>query len=248
MARRNAHGARMTVEGLETRSLLSVTTSLTQAPVSPPSGQASFGTLVIEADDDNNRVAVVETRIDSNTSRITVIGFNGTDVTGRTSFIDERGTSPRRGDYPNSSAGQRRFQRDRDAFINAERRDVDRIVFLGGEGNDTFVNLTQVRSVIDGGEGNNLLVGGAANDVILAGAGNDTLIGNRGNDELYGDARLDSNPIFGANGRPTVTILNDGGNDLLLGGRGNDVLRGGRGNDRLIGGAGFDTQIGRAHV
>ena len=56
--------------------------------------------------------------------------------------------------------------------------DIDPIVginFFGGDGNDTFSNLTSIPSTAYGEAGTDELNGGSANDVLFGGADNDTL-------------------------------------------------------------------------
>jgi Ca2+-binding RTX toxin-like protein len=98
------------------------------------------------------------------------------------------------------------------------RSDVKRIIFDGGAGDDVFVNLSSVRALALGGDGNDLLIGGRANDILIGGAGNDILIGGRGNDRLMGGD----------------------GNDTLNGGRDNDHLFGEAGDDRFLDDPGRD--------
>ena len=76
--------------------------------------------------------------------------------------------------------------------------------------------------VINGTNGNDVIVGLGANDTINGGNGNDVICGNGGDD----------------------TINGGNGNDLLFGGFGNDTLNGGNGDDSLDGGAGGDTLNG----
>jgi Ca2+-binding RTX toxin-like protein len=63
---------------------------------------------------------------------------------------------------------------------------LHRLIFVGGDGNDAFVNRTALDSVGYGGNGNDLLVGGAGNDQFDGGAGDDDLRGGAGNDTLWG--------------------------------------------------------------
>lgn len=63
---------------------------------------------------------------------------------------------------------------------------VRSIRFVGGAGNDRFVNLTAIPSIALGGPGNDTLQGGSGNDVLIGGAGNDLLIGGGGLDVLLG--------------------------------------------------------------
>ena len=82
------------------------------------------------------------------------------------------------------------------------------------------VNL---RGIIDGGIGNDVLIGGVANETLLGGDGNDKLYGGDGKDQLYGG----------------------NGKDSLWGGNGSDVLDGGAGSDKLYGEAGNDVIYAR---
>ena len=106
--------------------------------------------------------------------------------------------------------------------LNGKREEVagavDRILFWGGSGNDTFINNADIRVSTWGDAGNDLLIGGPASDQIYGGLGNDELRGRRGDDRLLGAA----------------------GDDRLYGGSGNDILHGNRGNDRLFGEEGDD--------
>jgi Ca2+-binding RTX toxin-like protein len=70
-------------------------------------------------------------------------------------------------------------------------QNIECLQLFGNNGNDTLVNdtnpLSSVGSLIDGGDGNDLLVGGNATDVIFGGDGVDTIYGRGGNDFLFGD-------------------------------------------------------------
>lgn len=74
---------------------------------------------------------------------------------------------------------------------------------IGGNGNDTFTNNTNVESVFYGQGGNDTLLGGSNDDVLKGGNGNDSINGRAGNDDITGDA----------------------GSDTLIGGTGNDIVR-----------------------
>lgn len=130
----------------------------------------------------------------------------------------------------------------------------------GGAGSDVL-RIDSADTLIDGGDGNDLIIvegtggvrldlgashiemamGGGGDDAfstsgsgavtINAGLGNDTLTGGTGADTLLGG---DGNDI--ADG--------GAGTDHLDGGAGTDWLKGGAGNDLLIGGAGRDTLVG----
>lgn len=97
---------------------------------------------------------------------------------------------------------------------------LKQINFYGNDGNDTFVNNTNVACFADGGAGNDTLHGGGAADILFGGLGNDRLYGHGGNDSLYGNA----------------------GTDFLDGGDGDDILVGGYDGckDQCYGGAGHD--------
>ena len=112
---------------------------------------------------------------------------------------------------------------------------VTTIRILGGAGNDTItINIpgnTRIKTILDGGTGNDTITGGDGNDTILGGSGNDTLSGGRGNDTLRGGAGADS-------------LVGGQGNDTLQGDAGDDTLRGGAGQNALDGGAGIDAIYG----
>ncbi len=118
---------------------------------------------------------------------------------------------------------------------------VTKVQFVGGAGNDRFVNNAYSLSVtawgqggddyLEGYNGNDTLIGGDNNDTLVGYGGNDTMWGGNGNDILKGMAGND-------------TLNGDGGDDKLVGGDGNDTLYGGDGNDSIIGGAGTDSLYG----
>ncbi len=91
--------------------------------------------------------------------------------------------------------------------------DVQKVVFSGGDGNDTLdAHASSTAIEAFGGDGDDLLQGGAAIDTFFAGAGNDVVVGQQGNDIAYleeGDDRF---------------IWNNGdGSDFINGGAGFDV-------------------------
>ncbi|ESA35200.1 calcium-binding protein [Leptolyngbya sp. Heron Island J] len=93
--------------------------------------------------------------------------------------------------------------------------DVQKVVFSGGDGNDTL-DARDSSTTIEafGGDGDDLLLGGSAVDTFFAGAGNDIVVGQRGDDIAYledGDDRF---------------IWNNGdGSDFISGGAGFDVTQ-----------------------
>lgn len=115
--------------------------------------------------------------------------------------------------------------------------EVERI-FVDALGGNDFVQLellpagTSLPAVVDGGDGDDLLIGSETVDLLMGGAGNDIIDGKGGNDTLAGDAGDD-------------TLKGSAGHDQLFGGLGNDFLRGGVGNDTLVGQEGNDVLHGR---
>jgi Ca2+-binding RTX toxin-like protein len=106
---------------------------------------------------------------------------------------------------------------------NFAANQVTRVDFIGGAGNDRFINsVPNLRTNAWGQGGDDYLEGSNADDFLADSAGNDTLVGNGGNDTLFAGA----------------------GNDVLLGGSGDDWLRGGDGADQLNGQAGADNLDG----
>jgi Ca2+-binding RTX toxin-like protein len=147
---------------------------------------------------------------------------------------------------------------------------VHKIRFFGNDGDDVFLNETNIESEAYGGLGSDTLVGGSGRDTFygdfnpslsasLPGYGNDNLYGRGGDDTLEGGPGNDH--ILGAEGNDTLkgddgedelyggdavdTILGGYGNDLVSGGQGNDNIDGGAGHDHLWGGPGHDTIFGR---
>lgn len=135
----------------------------------------------------------------------------------------------------------------------------------GGAGDDTLYGSLTARNVLDGGDGEDLLVGGDADDILVGGAGADEMIGGGGIDAASydtaggpisvdllspwlntGDAIGDSydsieNLIGSSYGD---SLFGDNGANVLNGGQGADTLYGRGGNDRIYGGAGNDVMIG----
>lgn len=145
--------------------------------------------------------------------------------------------------------------------------EVDSIRFRGHNGNDKFINNTDIDSFAYGHGGNDTFVGGGGNDRFQGGAGDDSLNGSGANDMLRGNEGDDSivggeqhDRIFGGDGNDRLwgmdgrdrIVGNDGddgifggeGNDKLFGLAGNDEIKGHEGNDRLEGGTGNDRLDG----
>jgi Ca2+-binding RTX toxin-like protein len=107
--------------------------------------------------------------------------------------------------------------------------DFRRVVFYGGEGNDTFTMGLARPTSLHGEGGNDRLTGGGGYDEIFGGKGNDTLSGANGNDILVGGEGVDN-------------LSGGGGRDILIGGLGGDTLNGGADDDILVGGTtDYDT-------
>lgn len=144
---------------------------------------------------------------------------------------------------------------------------ISRIDFIGGAGNDTFVNniptmhtrawgqggndYLEGYNAVDefyGGDGNDTLVGYGGNDILDGGNGNDVIRGGAGADQMWGDAGDDymdggteNDMMWGGDGDDT--LLGGAGDDQLVGDNGNDHLNGQAGNDKMWGAAGNDTLI-----
>lgn len=103
-----------------------------------------------------------------------------------------------------------------------DRREVGSVVVFAGDGNDSVTVRGNLRSFIEGGDGNDRITGGNGDDALNGGRGNDRINGGRGDDHIRGDS----------------------GNDALAGGYGDDFLEGGLGGDTLKGNAGNDWLFG----
>lgn len=100
---------------------------------------------------------------------------------------------------------------------------VNRVQFLGGSANDTFINNVSTLPIQAWGYGgNDYLEGYNGNDILVGGIGHDTLKGYGGNDQMWGEA----------------------GNDRLFGGTGTDRLYGGADNDWLEAGSAAEIAVG----
>ncbi|WP_331351723.1 calcium-binding protein [Cellvibrio sp. UBA7671] len=99
------------------------------------------------------------------------------------------------------------------------------------DANNSALNGTEEKNLIDGLGGNDNLHGYGGDDTLLGGLGNDFLNGGNDNDQLDG-------------GDGTDTLLGEAGNDVLGGGSGDDSLNGGAGSDILKGDLGKDSLDG----
>ena len=103
--------------------------------------------------------------------------------------------------------------------INRSKGVTRRLIVNGGDGND----------VVIGSFGRDKILGGNGNDIVSAGRGNDTVFGGNGDDIVYGGSGRDY--IFG--GRGNDSLFGGSGNDRLVDRFGSDLLDGGNGNDYL---------------
>ncbi len=118
--------------------------------------------------------------------------------------------------------------------------DVDKVIFIGLEGDDNFTNGTSLESEMVGHAGNDTLRGGSGIDNIVGGHGNDFLFGNAGNDRIVGSAGNDTieagsgdDMVFGSF-TGTNTIAGQDGNDTIYGGNFVDNIMGGNGIDKIF--------------
>jgi Ca2+-binding RTX toxin-like protein len=93
----------------------------------------------------------------------------------------------------------------------------DKFIINGLDGNDVIVAWDN-KTYIDGGDGEDNLSGGAGHDTILGGNDDDVIDGGGGNDSLLGGS----------------------GDDVINGGDDGDIIMGGAGADVMSGGTGFD--------
>ena len=121
-----------------------------------------------------------------------------------------------------------------------DAHEIETVSFIGGDGNDTLTNSTNIRSSLFGGNGDDKLTGGRADDFINGGAGADVIVGSSGNDVLVGG--LGDDVISGGAGNDR--ILGTAGQNKLYGRAGDDVIFGGDQADRIFGGSGIDQIYG----
>jgi Ca2+-binding RTX toxin-like protein len=101
---------------------------------------------------------------------------------------------------------------------------VQKVVFQGGYGNDTFRNYTAIPSDVDGGLGSDYIRGGSGADVLRGGPNSvPGFIIFVDNDEIDGGAGADT--LYGGVGNDTLTGGNDGAADILWGGLGADKFK-----------------------
>lgn len=110
------------------------------------------------------------------------------------------------------------------AVSDLSQTDVGRVVFKGGDGNDTLTADTATSITAKGDDGDDTLIGGTNNDKLQGGSGDDTIDGNFGDDIMRG---------------------NDGGDRLIWNpGGGSDTMNGGAGADTTaVNGGSADEQF-----
>ncbi len=119
---------------------------------------------------------------------------------------------------------------------------INRVVFIGGDGDDSFVNRTNIATLAWGDGGDDRLVSGGGNDELIGNDGHDVISSGDGNDRIWGD---DGNDFILA-GRGNDTVYGGYGDDQVYGEEGADVLLGYYGNDKMFGDAGNDNIYGES--
>ena len=123
--------------------------------------------------------------------------------------------------------------------------EVEAVTFIGGDGNDTLTNSTDIRSSflaamvvirLPAGQMTTLSTAVLGSDNIVGGRGNDVLIGGLGDDVISGGGNNDR--IFGSAGQNR--LIGNGGDDVIFGGDEADRIFGGPGIDQIYGLGGDD--------
>lgn len=122
---------------------------------------------------------------------------------------------------------------------------VNKVIFIGFDGNDVFTNSTGVESLMLGNDGDDVLYGGTGVDVANGGSGNDQIFGGTGEDRLVGNTGDDllvggdgNDRLFGGDGFDEMN--GDSGDDIMFGGLQADTMNGGDGADQIFSGGGDD--------
>jgi Ca2+-binding RTX toxin-like protein len=119
---------------------------------------------------------------------------------------------------------------------------VNRILFVGEAGDDSFENETDLPSHARGNAGNDVLIGGSVGDQLAGGVGDDTIKGRGGDDTINGHAGNDV--IDGGDNNDTIYGME--GDDWISGGSGDDRVEAGVGDDLVYGDAGDDALLGQS--
>jgi Ca2+-binding RTX toxin-like protein len=114
---------------------------------------------------------------------------------------------------------------------------------------DSALDPIAYSTLIETGDGNDMITSGAGKDVVDAGEGDDKVYTNGGEDVMAGRGGRDS--IWAGAGNDDMDggvgndrINGEDGNDTIQGGKGNDAITGGAGDDRVDDVAGVDTIAG----
>ncbi|MFO1412642.1 MAG: calcium-binding protein [Burkholderiales bacterium] len=120
-------------------------------------------------------------------------------------------------------------------------------VVQGGDGDDV-IRLPNGGASAYGEAGNDVLEGGAGTSFMSGGSGEDVVAGGTGDDYAWGEAGVDA--LTGGDGNDQLAggdgddeVSGDAGDDVLFGNDGNDTLAGGPGRSYLDGGAGDDRYL-----
>jgi Ca2+-binding RTX toxin-like protein len=134
---------------------------------------------------------------------------------------------------------------------------IDRLLVDLGEGDDTLLVNSAIRSRILCGGGRDSVVAGMGNDIINGGGDDDDYIDGRGGNDII-DTGSGRDTVYGGAGNDVITSRGpfveahggagndyiqstlDGADDVMYGDAGNDTLDGGYGHDSLYGGEGDD--------
>jgi len=153
-------------------------------------------------------------------------------------------------------------------FTEADATALGYVVFVGGPGNDNYVNLNPVdwnwvwtaggQDTIQTSDGNDMICGMDGNDTIDSGDGFDSVYGGAGNDTIdlgdglfdFAEGGADNDTINGQAGPDAIygdeqsSFSTASGKDTISGGADADALNGGPEADSIAGNAGDDTLDG----
>lgn len=223
-------------EGLETRTLLSVSSLVI-------SGELS---IIADGDDtievrtspaDGVSLQVIENGVNASTvSNVTVDQVTSINIRGGagSNLIDLSGVDS--AEFVNLTSVSITGNDGDDTILGTADRDD---IILGGDGNDE-ITAGVGQNLIDGGDGNDAIDAGDGADTVDAGDGHDLVILGGGDDTARGGDGNDT--LSGGDGNDTIE--GSQGEDVVNGNAGDDDLDGGMGHDAVMGDAGFDTIIG----
>ncbi|MBI1312118.1 hypothetical protein GC176_12565 [bacterium] len=223
-------------EGLETRTLLSVSSLVISGELSIISDGAD--TIEVRANPaDGISLQVIENGVNASTvsnvtvDQITSINIRGGAGANRIDLSSVDSTA-----FVNLTSVSIAGNDGNDTILGTADRDD---IILGGDGNDD-ITVGVGQNLIDGGDGNDTIDAGDGADTVDAGDGHDLVILGAGDDTARGGDGNDT--ISGGDGNDTIEGSN--GDDVVNGNAGDDYLDGGMGDDVVMGDVGFDTIIG----